>query len=149
MCACMWMSDGGFLIIDTFSQQGFKKGRECVCVHDCCGGLCGDLLDLAVAASPPPSFSRLFSVNYIKGSSYRINDIPLFCNRVKPLCVYVWVRERVVSEWRMEAWACQSNYVNAAIGGFREGVGNSETLKTAEIYKPWHVQDVLVGSELS
>lgn len=52
--------------------------------------MCDDLLDLAVATP------RLLTVNYIKGSSHRVNDILLSSNRVNtnPLRVYV----RVVSE---------------------------------------------------
>lgn len=53
-----------------------------------------DLLDLAVAASLPPPIHRLLAVNYIKGSSRRVNDVPLSCNKVNthPLCVCVRVK---------------------------------------------------------
>lgn len=55
-------------------------------------------LTLRLPPPPPPSFSRLFSVNYIKGSSHRVNDIPLSRNRVKPLVVCVGEIESGVRE---------------------------------------------------
>lgn len=64
---------------------------------------------------PPPPFTPLLSVNYIKGSSHSVNDIPLSSSRVNthPLraCVRVHSCMRVsewVSEWRVEDRTCHT-----------------------------------------
>lgn len=96
-------------------------------------------------------------VNYIKGSSHRLNDILLFFNRVNAnlLCVYVGV----LSERKIEDWTCQSNLcVMEAIGGLWGAARNSgppknslKGLKTVFsffffFYNPWHVNGPLSGS---
>lgn len=101
VCVCVTFR-WGFLSITGVWQ------REGLCLR---AGLlrrvCGDLLDLAVAA-PPPSFSRLFHVNYVKGFSYGINDIPLFSECV---CGRVWSRDGGLS---LSVTLCQQQSLAAS-----------------------------------